>query len=145
LKAFKERDQPKVKLQQITKLQDKSNSSNTLRNLISCVQIVDIDEKLNNYLKIAAILNNMFRPQKTLKKTRINSHNTLAFTAYLHSKENWTTKAKDARGKVRAEEMKYLRKTTVNNLADYKMNIEFSNEFKCNSCFDYIRENRSIK
>jgi len=31
-------------------------------------QEVDIDNKLNNYLKVAGIVNNGFRPQKTLKK-----------------------------------------------------------------------------
>ena len=32
---------------------------------------MDIDNKLHNYLKITGIINNVFRPQKTLKKTRI--------------------------------------------------------------------------
>jgi hypothetical protein len=35
-------------------------------------------KKLNNYLKITGILNNVFRPQKALKKTRIKLYNTLA-------------------------------------------------------------------
>jgi len=39
---------------------------------------LDIDNKLNNILKITVILNNVFRPQKTRKKTSIKLHNTLA-------------------------------------------------------------------
>jgi hypothetical protein len=39
---------------------------------------LDIDNKLNNYLKITGILNNVFRPQKILEKTRIKLYNTLA-------------------------------------------------------------------
>jgi len=39
---------------------------------------MDIDNKLNNLLKITGILNNVFRPQITLKKTTIKLHNTLA-------------------------------------------------------------------
>ena len=39
---------------------------------------LDIDNKLHNYLKIVGILNNVLRSQKTLKKTRIQLHNTLA-------------------------------------------------------------------
>jgi hypothetical protein len=31
-----------------------------------------LKKKLNNYLKIMGIINSMFRPQKTLKKRRIN-------------------------------------------------------------------------
>jgi len=32
---------------------------------------VDVDNKLNTYLKITGIINNAFRPQKLSKKTRI--------------------------------------------------------------------------
>ena len=42
-----------------------------IKNLIPYEEEVDIDNKLNDYSKIADIKNNMFRPQKTLKKTRI--------------------------------------------------------------------------
>jgi hypothetical protein len=39
--------------------------------MISYERELDIEKKLNNYLKITGILNNVFRPQKALKKTRI--------------------------------------------------------------------------
>jgi hypothetical protein len=55
---------------------------------------MDIDNKLNNYLKIRGIF--MFRPKKTLKKTRIKLYKTLALPTLLHSSENWTIKARDA-------------------------------------------------
>jgi hypothetical protein len=58
---------------------------------------VDIDNKLNNYSKIAGIINNMFRPQKALKKTRLKLYNTLALLTLLYGSENWTIKARDAR------------------------------------------------
>ena len=47
------------------------NSFDYLGNVITYDKEVDIDNKLNNYLKIAGIINNMFRPQKALKKTRL--------------------------------------------------------------------------
>jgi len=31
---------------------------------------MDIDNKLNNYLKITGIINNTFRPQKTFKENK---------------------------------------------------------------------------
>jgi len=37
---------------------------------VSCEEEVDIDSKLNNYLKTTGITNNTFRPQNTLKKTQ---------------------------------------------------------------------------
>jgi hypothetical protein len=46
--------------------------------MISYEKELDIDNKLHNYLKITGILNNTFRPQKTLKKTRIKLYDTLA-------------------------------------------------------------------
>jgi hypothetical protein len=66
---------------------------------------VDIDNKLNNYLKITGIINNMFRPQKTLKKIRIKLYNTLALPALLYGSGNWTIKTRDAR-RITAAEMK---------------------------------------
>jgi len=46
--------------------------------MISYEKELDIYNKLRKYLKITGILNNVFRPQKTLKKTRIKLYNTLA-------------------------------------------------------------------
>jgi len=54
---------------------------------------VDIVSKLNNYLKIACIVNDTFRPQKT----GIKLYTMLALPALLCSSENWTIKARDAR------------------------------------------------
>ena len=56
---------------------------------------MDIDNKLNHYVKIAGIINNMFRPHKTFKKTRIKLYNTLALPAVLNGSENWTITARD--------------------------------------------------
>jgi hypothetical protein len=44
---------------------------NYLGNMISYEKELDIDNKLHKYLKITGILNNVFMPQKSLKKTRI--------------------------------------------------------------------------
>ena len=53
------------------------NSFHYLDNLTSYEKEVDIDNKLKNYLKI----NNIFRPQKTLKTTRIKLYHTQVLTA----------------------------------------------------------------
>jgi hypothetical protein len=58
---------------------------------------VDIDRKLDNYLKIAGIINNMCIPQKTSKQTITKLYNMLALPALLYGCENWTIKATDAR------------------------------------------------
>jgi len=48
-------------------------------------------------LKITGILNNVFIPQKPLKKTRIKLYNTLALPFLLYGSETWTVKASDTR------------------------------------------------
>ena len=55
---------------------------NYLRNMISYEGELDIDNKLNSFLKIKGILSTVFRPQKTLRKTRIKLHNTLALPVF---------------------------------------------------------------
>jgi len=70
-------------------------------------------------LKITGILNNAFRPQKSLMKTRIKLYNTLALPVLLHGSETWTTKARDAT-RIKAAEMKYMRRTAGYTWTDYK-------------------------
>jgi hypothetical protein len=88
---------------------------------------MDIDNKLNNYLKITGIINNVFRPKKTLKKTRIKSYNTLALPTQLYSSENSTIKARDAR-RITVAEMKYMRRTAGYAWTDHKTNKEIAKE-----------------
>jgi hypothetical protein len=64
----------------------------SLGNMISYEKELDIDNKLHNYLKITCIINNVFRPQKTLKKTRIKLYNTVALPVLLYGSETWTIK-----------------------------------------------------
>jgi hypothetical protein len=61
-------------------------------------------------LKITGILNNVFRLQKTLKKTRIKLYNTLALPVLLYGSETWTIRAREAR-RISAAEMKFMRRT----------------------------------
>jgi hypothetical protein len=46
------------------KIIEQVKSFNYLGNMVSYERELDIDSKLNNYLKITSILNNVFRPQK---------------------------------------------------------------------------------
>ena len=87
---------------------------------------MDIDNKLNNYLKNTGIINNMFRPQKTLKKTRIKLCDALALPAVLYSSENWTIKTRDAR--IPETHMKYIRKTMEYTWKFHKTNTEMAKE-----------------
>ena len=98
---------------------------------------MDIDNKLDNFLKITGILNNVFRPQKTLKKTRIKLYNTLAFPVLLYGSKTWSIKASDAR-RITAAEMKYMRRTAGYTWTDYKTNAQIAKELKITPILDKL-------
>ena len=66
--AFKGRDPVRTKIVMDNKIIEQVNSFNYLGNMISCEKELDIDNKLHNYLKIAGIIDNVFRPQISLRK-----------------------------------------------------------------------------
>jgi hypothetical protein len=80
------------------------------------------------------IINNVFRPKKHLKKTRIKLHNTPAIPTLQYGSENWTITAGDAK-KVTAEEMEYVRRTAGCISIDHKMNTDIAKETKHNLSF----------
>ena len=102
---------------------------------------MDIDKKWNKHLKITGIINNMIRPQKALKKTRIKFYNKLTLPAQLYSSEHWTIKARDIR-RITAAEKKYMRKTVEYSWTDYKTNTEIVKQLNITSVLDKIQEYR---
>ena len=110
-----------------------------LGNIISYEKEVDIDNKLHNYLKITGILNKVFRPQKTLKKTRIKLYNTLALPVLFFGSETWTVKARDAR-RITAAEMKYMRRTADYTRTDCKTNTQIAKKLKITPILDKLLE-----
>jgi hypothetical protein len=99
----------------------------------------DIDNKLCNYLKITGILNNVFRPQKTPKKTTVKLYNTLAVRVLLYGSETGTVKARDAR-RITAAEMKYMRRTEGYTWTDYRTNTQIAKELKITPILDKLLE-----
>ena len=94
---------------------------------------------LRSLLKITGILNNVFRPQKTLKKTRIKLYNTLALPVLLYGSETSNFKASDARRRAAAE-MKYMTGTTGYTWTDYRTNAQIAKELKITPIFDKLLE-----
>jgi hypothetical protein len=85
--------------------------------LISHEKEVDIEKF--NYWKTLGIMNNVLRPLKTLKKTRIRLNNKRLLPALLYGSENWTIKTRDTR-RITAAEMDYVRETAGCLWTDYK-------------------------
>ena len=92
-----------------------------------------------NYWKVTGILNNVFRPQKTPKKTRIKLYNALALPVLLYDSESLTFKARDAR-RITAAGIKYMRKTTGYTRTDYKTNTQTAKELKITPTLDKLLE-----
>jgi hypothetical protein len=109
--AFKGRDPVSSKIVIDNRFIEQVNSFNYLGNLIYCEDKMDVD-KLNNYLKITGIINNVFGPNNTLKKMRIKLYNTLALPSLLYYSENWTIKARVAT-RITAAEMKEEQQDTL--------------------------------
>jgi len=127
--AFKGWDPVRNKIVIDNKIIEQVNLFNYLGNMISYEGELDIGNKRNNFLKITGILNDLFRPQKTLNKTRIKLYNTLALPFLLYGSETWTVKASAAR-RITAAEMKYMRRTAGYTWADYKTNAQIAKELK---------------
>jgi len=89
-------------------------------------------------MKITGILNNVFKLQQTLKKTRLKLYDTLALPVLLHRSESWTIKARDAR-RITAAEMKYMR-TAGYTWTDHKTNIQIAKELKITPILDKLQE-----
>ena len=123
--TFKGRDPGKSKIVKGNKITEEVSSFNYVGNLISYENEVNVHNKLNNCFIITGIENNVFRPQTTLKKTRIKLYNTLVLPALSCGSENWTIKARDAR-RITAAEMKYERKTTGYTSTDDTTNTEIA-------------------
>ena len=131
--AFKGRDPVRTKIVIDNKMIEQVNMFNYLGNMISYENELDIDNKLHNYLKITGILNNVFKPQKLLRK-RLKLYNTLALPVLLYGSESWTIKARDAR-RITAAEMKYMRITAGYTWTDHKTNTQIAKGIKNNANF----------
>jgi len=102
---------------------------------------MDIDNKLNNYMKVTGIINTILRPENMLKKTRIKLYNALTLPALLYSSENWTIKARYAR-RITAVQIKYRRNTAGSTWTKYKTSIEIAKELHITPVLDKIQEYR---
>jgi hypothetical protein len=90
-------------------------------------------------LKIAGILNNVFRSQKSLKKTRIKLYNTIALPV-LYDSETWTVKERDTR-RITAAEMKYMERTAGYIWAKKKKkNVQIAKELKITPILNKLLE-----
>jgi hypothetical protein len=78
--------------------------------MVSYEKEKDIVNKITTFLKITGLINNIFKPNKVQKVTRIKLYTTLALPVLIFGSETWTVKSKD-KYRLTAAEMTYMRKT----------------------------------
>ena len=66
----------------------------------------------------------------------------LALPALLHGSENWVIKARDARRRIRAAKMKYMRKTAGYIRMCYKRNTEIAKKLNLTPVLDKLQDCR---
>jgi hypothetical protein len=81
----------------------------------------------------------VFRPQTTLKETRIELYNTLALPVLLYGSETWTIRARDDR-RITAAEMRYMRRIAGCTWTDYRTNTQIAKELKITPILDKLLE-----
>jgi hypothetical protein len=87
------------------------------------IKIMYIDTKISKFLKITGIINNIFKPNKVRKNTKIKLYSTLVLPVLLYGSDGWTIKAKDEARLISAE-MKFMRRTVAYIWSDFKQNTE---------------------
>ena len=140
--AFKGLEPLRSKIVINNQIIEQVNIFNYLGSNISYEGEKDINNKLNNFTKITGVINNVFKPKTTLRKTRIKLYNTLALPTLLYGSESWTIKATDA-SRIRAAEMRYMRKTAGYTWSDYKSNTEVIKELKITPVLEKLENHKT--
>lgn len=135
--AFQGKHPKRSKIVINNKIIEQVNTFNYLGNLVSYKNEKDIDSKISKFLRITGIINNIFKPNRTRRNTRLKLYSTLALPVLLYGSECWTIKAKD-KSRLISAEMKFMRKTAGYIWSDFKRNEEILQELKMIPIMDKI-------
>jgi hypothetical protein len=81
----------------------------------------DLNIKVANFVKVIAIINQIFKPSLVSRHTRIHIYKTLARLVLSYGSEAWTIRRTDERRLLSAE-MRFLRRTAGYTRWDHKRN-----------------------
>ncbi|KAJ4434293.1 hypothetical protein ANN_22845 [Periplaneta americana] len=97
----------------------------------------DVNKKITKFTQILGIINNALKAKLVQKSTRIKIYNTLALPFLLYGSEIWSLKKKDM-NRIKAMEMKFLRRTAGYTLLDRKRNEEILEQLEVESVEEKI-------
>jgi hypothetical protein len=81
----------------------------------------DVKNKISKFLQVTGIINNVSKPNQVQKSSRMKIYNTLAIPTLIYGSEIWTLTQED-KSRLKASEMKFLRRTAGYTLLDHKKN-----------------------
>jgi hypothetical protein len=108
--TFRGRDPIRSKTVISNKVTDQINTYTYLECKLSHEKEKDVAIKLSKFLQVTGIINQVLKPSKVQKQTRLRIQNSLAVPTLLHGSETWTLMKQD-KARIAAAEIKFVRKT----------------------------------
>jgi hypothetical protein len=81
----------------------------------------DVKNKISKFLQVTSTINNVLKPNQVQKSSRMKMYNTLAISTLIYGSKIWTLTQQD-KSRLKASEMKSLRRTAGYTLLDHKKN-----------------------
>lgn len=139
--AFKGREAVRSKIVVRNRAIEQVNTFKYLGCEISQQGEVDVDSKVEKFLKVTGALNRAMPAKSVRRETRIRAYNILARPVLLYGSEIWALR-KDAKRRITAAEMKYMRATAGYTKMDKKRNSEILNELNVEPIMGRIKRYR---
>jgi hypothetical protein len=81
----------------------------------------DVKNNISKFLQVTGTINNVLKPNQVQKSSRMKIYNTLAIPTLIYGSEIWTLTQQN-KSRLKASEMKFLRRTAGHTLLDHKKN-----------------------
>jgi hypothetical protein len=101
----------------------------------------DIKNKISKFLQVTTTIKNVLKPNQVQKSSRMKIYNTLAIPALIYGREIWTLTQQD-KSRLKASEMKFLRRTAGYTLLDHNKNEDILQELNTTSVLEKITKYR---
>jgi hypothetical protein len=101
----------------------------------------DVKNKISKFLQVTGTINNVLKPNQVQKSPRMKIYNTLAIPALIYGREICTLTQQD-KSRLKASEMKFLRRTAGYTLLDHKKNEDVLQELNTTPVLEKITKYR---
>jgi hypothetical protein len=123
------------------KIFEQVNEFNYLGCQISYKGERDVKNKISKFLQVTGTINNVLKPNKVQKSSRMKIYNTLAIPTLIYGSEIRTLTQED-KSRLKASEIKFLRRTAGYALLDHKKNDDILQELNTTPVLEKITKCR---